>query len=398
MSKNRQRRLIHQKPRGAVMIIIAIGLIALFGIAGLGIDTGYAYLIKSRLQSTADAAALACVIQSEQCARGEHSLEVNPHGFAVDVVYPIACPNPTLHQDCARATAVHEWRTLLLGALGTPTARGDATAIAGRRANFPSCLTTINSVSVNGTNMLTLEDCSADIGGLLQTTNKSGIQVTEGSSGAITIYNGHDTTTCGNCSPQPIGTPKPIPDLPSYPIPTVDLNGQPLVSRDGASCISGTCLPGTYTSLVRLTGPTTLASGIYVFNGGLDTNNQRLTNSSGGVSLYVSGTADIRLTGEITLTAPTPTGCSPGSGVVISHSLSGTPRILDLNGNNVRLNLTGIVNLGADRVTVGGASADFAVHGTVIAYSLSLNGNLYPNASPNPCNNLYQASRISLLQ
>jgi hypothetical protein len=398
MNKPRLTLTCTTQPRGAVVILVAIGLILLFGVMGIAIDTGYAYLLKARLQNTADAAALACVIDPDACRRGEQHPDINPHGFSLTVMYPYACPNPVQETGCARAVASYQWRTLFMGLLGSASASADAMAIAGRRAALPSCITTVSGMSINGTNMLTLNNCTADIGGRLDTTNKSGIKVAEGTSGSITVYNGNDPSNCGNCSPEPVGTTNPIPELPSFLIPTNDLDGSPLVTRVGSTCRSGNCLPGIYTSAVRLTGDTTFASGVYVFQAGLDTNGQRLRNAPGGVSLYLPGTTDLLLTGDVTLTAPTPSGCAPGSGVVISHPLSGVARSLSLNGSNVRLNLTGVVNLSADNISVGGSSANIVLNGTLVANSLSLNGNMFPNISPNPCNNLYQTSRVKLVQ
>jgi hypothetical protein len=83
---------------------------------------------------------------------------------------------------------------------------------------------------------------------------------------------------------------------------------------------------------------------------------------------------------------------------VISHPLSGAPRKLDLNGSKVTLKLTGVVNLSADKVSISGSSSSFALNGTLVANSVTLNGNMYPNISANPCNNLYQSAKITLLQ
>jgi hypothetical protein len=130
----------------------------------------------------------------------------------------------------------------------------------------------------------------------------------------------------------------------------------------------------------------------------LDTNSKTVTNSVGGVSFYIPGTQPLSLTGNITLSAPTPSGCAIGSGVVISHPLASAPRSLDLNGSRVTLRLTGIVNLSANNITMSGSSSSFSLNGTLVANSITLNGNMYPNISANPCNNLYQSAKITLLQ
>jgi Flp pilus assembly protein TadG len=49
----------HRKQRGAVLVLVMIGMVALLAMVGLAIDMGHLGLNKSRLQSTVDAAALA---------------------------------------------------------------------------------------------------------------------------------------------------------------------------------------------------------------------------------------------------------------------------------------------------------------------------------------------------
>jgi len=388
------------KPQGVIAVIVAFLLLALFGFLGLAVDVGYTHVQKTRLQAVADAQALACAINPSRCGSGGVNPfpETNPAGAQVTVIHPVSCPNSTAQQDCAQATASAEWKSFFMGLLGSPTAAAQAVAIAGRNARAPSCVTTLSSFNANGGNIMTLTNCSADIGGALSSTNNSGIQVASGSIGSISVYNSNSPDQCGNCSPAPIGLASPLPSLPSAAIPTKNMDGQPLVVRSGSSCTSGICQPGIYSSLVKLNGATTFASGNYVFNGGLDTNNRTVISGTGGVSLYIPGSQDLSLSGDITLSAPTPAGCAAGSGIVISHPQSGASRSLDLNGAKVRLRLTGVVNLSAADVTISGSSSSFTLSGTLVANSVRLNGNLYPNISANPCNNLYQNAKITLLQ
>ena len=48
-----------QSQRGAVVVLVAVAMTALIMMAGLALDMGHAFLNKSRLQNTVDAAALA---------------------------------------------------------------------------------------------------------------------------------------------------------------------------------------------------------------------------------------------------------------------------------------------------------------------------------------------------
>jgi hypothetical protein len=55
--ENRQRRPLDQK--GAVIVVAALSLMMVLGIAGLAVDLGYLYVVKCELQRSADAGAMA---------------------------------------------------------------------------------------------------------------------------------------------------------------------------------------------------------------------------------------------------------------------------------------------------------------------------------------------------
>jgi Flp pilus assembly protein TadG len=54
--------------RGAAMILVVVGMVAILGVAGLALDSGHAMLNKTRLQNTVDAAALAAAKTLDQTA------------------------------------------------------------------------------------------------------------------------------------------------------------------------------------------------------------------------------------------------------------------------------------------------------------------------------------------
>ena len=388
--------------KGVTIVLFALLLTVLIGFIGLALDGGYIYLQKTRLQNTADAAALACVLNSPTCGVGGSNIfpDVNLYGFDVETTNPVTCPKTT-QSGCAKAVASTTWNTFFMGILGNPTVSLSAVGVAGKVIGASSCIVTESFFGANGTNIIKLNNCSASIGGNLNTTNQSGIQILNGTEGTITVFNGNSITGCGNCSPAPVGTSLPLSNLPSNNIPTVPNAPAPSCSPATKTC---TYYPGTYTSAVSLDSKysyhltNATYGGVYVFNGGLDTNSSTVTNSAGGVSLYIPGNKGLKLTGTVTLSAPTPTGCAMGSAIVLSHPyVSSSYNYLTLGGSKDNLDLTGIVNLTSDKVTVNGNSS-LKVTGSFVPYSLTLNGNMYPNYSTNSCNNVYESGSVALVQ
>lgn len=386
---------------GATLVMFAILVTLLIAFMGLAIDGGYLFVQKARLQSTADAAVLACITESNSCGAGGSNIypAVNPYAFDVVTTNPVTCPKSS-QSGCAMAVASTSWKTFFLGVV---SGRGSfpvvlsAMAVAGRNASAPACVVDMTSFRINGTNKLILNNCSAAIGGSFNTTQSSGVVISPNTNqSAITIYNGN-LTACPNCSPSPIGVSASIPVLPSYAPPTLDAAPAPSYN---AGTKTYTYFPGTYSSAVIFNNKYSyvLSSGSYLFNGGFDTNSSVVSNGTGGVSLYVPGNKPLALTGKVTLYAPTPTGCAVSSAIVINHPYTSTYYNMTVNGSKDNLNLTGIANLGADNLTVDGASSALTITGSLLTNALTLNGNMNPNYSTNPCNNLYPAGSIALVE
>jgi Flp pilus assembly protein TadG len=57
--RHRPGRAGQREQRGAALILVVVGMVAILGIAGLALDSGHVMLNKTRLQNAADAAALA---------------------------------------------------------------------------------------------------------------------------------------------------------------------------------------------------------------------------------------------------------------------------------------------------------------------------------------------------
>jgi hypothetical protein len=390
-----------QDTRGSVSIIVGILIVVLMGFLGLAVDVGYLAVQKNRLQNTSDAAALACVIHDSNDACGVFPnandipvnantliIPLNSYRYTIHTVLPVPCPNTATQFNCAQAIASTQFNPFFMGLLGKDTIDLAALSIAGRTRPSPSCLVSMQDFTINGTNVATLNNCSAVIGGELNNTNQAAI-VASGSGSSILIY-GDETPNCVNCSPKPMMRSEPFPLIPTVTIPSTNIDGSPLIVRDGAACTSASCLPGIYSSKVTLKGSTVFSSGNYVFQQGLDSRKNSLQGS--GVAMYIpaGSSSGFNMEGDINLTAYTPSNgsCVPGGGILLYQDASVRTPDLKFNGSKQNINLDGIINLSGINITVGGTSANINIKGSIVANSFDLNGNMAPSASSNPCNNL----------
>lgn len=388
--------------RGSMVLIVALLMVVFVGFIGLAIDIGYAYLQRGRLQQVADSEALACAISpaSSPCpsSGGDIYPAVNTYNFNITTVNPgdeSLCLAAN-QQNCVRATAQTTWNTFFINMFGVNSLNLSATAVAGRQNILPSCIVTTADFSANGNNQVSLTNCAASIGGNLSTTNKAGIDIT--GAGKITVFNGNSPNQCGSCTPAPVGVAGPVPDLPNPSIPSKNINGTALATLPFTSCTNSSCLPAIYTGgRVTLNAATVLQSGYYVFNGGFSNNGQNLSSAAAGVGIYVPGNMPLSLTGNVDLTAPSIAGCTSGSGIVLSHPFTGTYNSLTLSGSGNSLNLTGVVNLAADDITINGSPVAINVVGSLVAHSITLHGNMNPALSSNPCFNLFESTGSAVL-
>jgi uncharacterized membrane protein len=401
-------KVFNSKDHAAVTLITALLLAILIGFLGLATDTSYAFYVRTKMQAAADAAALGGASNmlnggSKSDAIGVAQSLASLNGFKDGEVFTSVTtsippgPNPdgstpTYSDNSAYvrvqiAQSVKLFFAPLIGFANTWTVK--ANAVAGIKSS-PDCLVTLSDLSINGTNIANLNNCSAVIGGNLNATNSSMIAIN--GSGTTSVYN-NGSISCNSCTPAPLKRSGSLPTLPTVSIPS----GLSVVTD--ANCSSGTCQPGIYNNFLQLKNGAsyTFASGFYVFNKGISTNSAIVTSAPNGVTLYIAANQPIDLSGSLTLSAQATTGCSIGSGVLIYQAPS-TITSMKLAGSKDLLKLDGIVDLPYVDITISGSSSNLTLYGSLIAHSLSLNGNMNPSASANPCNNFASNNKVSLVQ
>lgn len=420
-------------------------MITLAAFMGLAVDTGYAYLQKTRLQSLADATALACVIDPKNnCTSGGAVNSLTGYPFkSLSLTTPgkpdanANCPLAT-QVNCSKAEYKASWITFFFP---TPNTDITATAVAGSYS-IPACLSVTTSLTTNG-GFVAGTNCSVDIGqstsnSILKANGQGGVcltGVTNGPGGSVcstTITNSNAQTnvygsiaSSGASYPTPTVSFASVPSKPDYPFPAnlptyANISSAGITSesctKSGSvwSCSALTTYkPGIYNYQVRLKtdnstphGAISFMSGTYVFNGdggnpngfALDTEGVTLTNQPGGVALYINGNRKLGLSGIIDLQAfpCTPTSTA-GSALLITHPMasSATAHSVDFRSKDV-FSGVGVFDLRGDNVTVSGGS-NFNVQGTILTNSLTINGQPPTNNFTQSCDYINTKTRIKLL-
>lgn len=389
-------------------MITALLMSIIIGLMGLAVDVSYALYNRTKMQAAADAAALGAAGSLVRGGTINSALGVavslaTSNGYTSGVagatviasIPPGANPDGSIpsfvnNASYSRVKITQNTPLFFAPVLGiAKTWPVSANAVAGVK-NTPDCLVTVSGFTINGTNTATLNNCSAAIGGNLRATNKAKIAIN--GTGNIDVYN-NGTINCPSCSPTPTRKTGSAPALPTLSIPS----GLSVITD--TTCATRTCRPGIYNSQLTLSkgASYTFASGFYVFNRGISTNSATVTSAPGGVTLYVSANQPIDLSGTLTMSAQTPSGCTSGSGILIYQAPSNASS-MSLAGSKDQLNFTGIVSLPYTNITISGSSSNFSLSGSLIARSLDLNGNMNPSVSSNPCNNFVSAGGSSLYQ
>ncbi|OLB91937.1 MAG: hypothetical protein E6H97_01600 [Chloroflexi bacterium] len=304
-------RTLRASQRGQAIVLIALMIVVMFGLVGLAIDSGRAYLDRRHLQAAVDAAALAAAYnymnttdyaQAEQTAVDTYSADELLYGAAScaglgamavtctfsgdssNQLMTINVTNQSIAGVSFTVTAVGTMPVAMMQVLGAgPNIRVGATATAVARKS-----------GTNGAAIQTLSPagCGGNGGNSLTFTGTSTTMVTGDvwSNGSITDNGVASGTVNGNaidiCPAMP---PSPMPNFtvtgtqangwtmldPGYPQPSLNPASQSWASTSGS-----VEQPGTYASDPRLGG----GAGCYFLSGGVYTWSAGFTQNGGFVS------------------------------------------------------------------------------------------------------------------
>jgi Flp pilus assembly protein TadG len=326
---NSPRQLIHDENGGA-LIVFGVSLAALMGVATLAIDAGHAYVMHNRLQSTADAAALAAATafpdeaEAKSLAQeySEKNMPLLAHGDVLidqDVVVgnwdrntrtftPGGSPMNAVRA-ITRRTAENQnaVRLFFAGTFGVQQMDVVASSIAGW-GSPPNCLLALEptagqSIDVgNGT--INGNNCGIRVNSnhpqAVDGNANGGINVDE-----ICITGGY--TSAPHYSTEPdTGCPRmrdPLSDLQPPTFSGCDYTNKKVAGHDE------TLLPGVYCGGLELIGnvQATLEPGIYIMEDGPLKTSGTASLAGVGIGFYLTGTdavVQIEGTGTVSLSAP----------------------------------------------------------------------------------------------
>ncbi|HEX5069279.1 MAG TPA: pilus assembly protein TadG-related protein [Vicinamibacterales bacterium] len=344
---------------GQILIITALSMVALLGIAALSLDASFMYDKRNRLHAAADAAAKSAAIEvlrnpgvSQASLEAFADQQVAAHGFTstrasgtTSVVInhpPIVGPNFIGDVNYVEAIVSEPTSTFFGAIVGWSSMTPTASAIAGN-GNPTSCWITNQDFSVGNSTHLEFTGCGVSVGRNLSISNgaNTGIWGPSGGSAPSVAVTGTCSGQCtgGHAGSLTTGAPRPVDPLAGLALPT-----------NPGGCTAGTATtltPGCYTSIAASVD--TLQPGIYYVTGDVSIgNNDTLTGNN--VMLFLTGSGRINVTGNsaiLTLTAPT---SGPYKGIAIFQDPANSTNFNA--ANSFTLDVTGAIYMPGTDVSI----------------------------------------------
>jgi Flp pilus assembly protein TadG len=362
---------------GVALVVVALSMVILMGFLGLGIDLSYLRQTKLRMQTAADAAALAGaselnygdVTSAAQSDAATNGFTNGANGVTVTVNNPPQTATDPHYNDSNYVEAIisQSVPTMFAKIFGTKTVTVEARSEA-HLGSAPNCMYALNptaqdAVTINGTSISSecgmIDDSSASQALLINGSTYSGttVSVTGGD-----LINGSTVTPTPQTSVA--ATPNPLAYLSA---PTV---GSCQYNNTLVNGTSATLYPGVYCGGLSVNGSTltTFSAGTYIIaSGGMTINGSSV--SGNGVTFYVaSGSVIFNGTNHVNLVAPT-TGTY--AGILFFQSSSDTQAAI-LNGDSTSV-FQGALYFPGANLTLNGDGSGTA-YTIVVASTMVLNG------------------------
>jgi len=316
-------RVFKRRESGQALVLISLSLVVLVGFGALAIDVGLLYYTKQRMQTAADAAAVAAAQSLDtggsystatQAASDVAKLDGfdTTAGTGVTVTAAEPTTSPYNSTGYVQVTVAQPQPTYFLSALGYTSINVSAHAIGGIE-NANGCIYALDpsrssTIGVSGNVTITSSCGILDNSSSSRALTASGnITITTSMIGIVGSSPGYSTS--GNISITPTPKTKIAPSadpLGSIPAPNVGSYSLASVTSSGSYSVTGnnqvvTVLPGVYSTGISITGnnaQVTFKGGTYGNNINIGGNTSQATfnpgqyqNTGNGDSIDISGNA-----------------------------------------------------------------------------------------------------------
>lgn len=346
-------RRLHRNVRGNMAVLFGLASPLVVGAAGLGVETGYWYLLDRELQTAADMAAYAGAVELRASATRSvvdsiARQEARTQGFD-DTLGTAVVNTPPQSGSYRSGRAVEVLLTREVPRLFTALFVQDALTLSARGvAQFDdggtACVLALSpedpgAVTFTGNALSLLNGCNVMSNSLASdsVTVTGSADVTVPcvlAAGGVDVDSGLHLTACR----QPATFAPPAADpFASRAEPSLGGSCRSLPSGGGSSTLT----PGRYCGGGVLRGDITLSPGVYVIDGGNVRVNATANLRGSGVTLYFTNNATVDINGSASLTLSAPT-TGPFKGMLMWGDDDNDPGEVKLNGN-ASSRLTGAV-------------------------------------------------------
>lgn len=387
------QRFARQKPRGQVLIIVTLALVAIIGVAGLAIDGGNAFVDRRNAQNAADAAALAGAvirintpggdwvgaIYSSAAANGYNNDGVTN---TVEVFSPPRAGPYSTNIEYVEVVITSRVRTYFARILGRTENINIVSAIVRTKPAVVKPLLGGNAIvslaptSECGKNMAfrVYEEATFEVsgGGVFINSNNKNCALTQEAGGSIymrykdpiLIVGGVSIHNPRRISPVVKVGASPISYPPPFFMPEIDCKQSAQINEDLTSMS-----PGSWSGKFPPVGVTHLYKGVYCLESGFVVNkNDQLF---GDDVVFVMDGGDFVINGEANIQISAP---SEGKyqGLLIFVPMENKTRVV-LNGG-VSSEFSGTILAPSSNILVKGNESKRGFHSQIIGYHIALSG------------------------
>jgi Flp pilus assembly protein TadG len=383
---------ILKEEQGNILILTALCMTMLISFMAMAVDVGNLYYTKCKLQTLADAAAMAGALEVDTCiaagqlncsamqtaaksALTENGISATESGVLLTInngPSALAGDPNTGSKYYVEAVVTKEVPTYFAKIFGKDTATVSARAEAGKSKPSGSGIITNNLTLNSGASITDAQGSTSGIYDNGDSTEDAGATVNVGS---YTVHGTVHCNSCSNISPTPTSGPQ-VPD--PFASLTAPSHGTTQSSNNESLSRATELKPGYYSGGLNFNGGTytvTLDPGVYYMDGTIKIG-AGVTITGTGVTIYMaSGQLIMDPSTTANLTAPTSAvgNCASCAGMLIWQAPGNLNQMILNSGPNATWG--GAIYAPKAELVLNGGS-NLATYGTIYANSLMVNSTI----------------------